>query len=143
MPDTGQITVNIGQGGWVDNGGDTVVEAGQDRLTARGGEVGIVDGAEGWSGGGGGLVLEGRAGRGGSNGGDGEAEIDTGCLRGRGSGAVLPSIPGFVLAPGRGGEPDDGQNGGGGYWERRARVGRQEVWRGIRGRGWRRFIRWK
>ena len=90
-------------------GGDTVVEAGQERLTARGGEGGGRDGGSGWSGGGGG------GGRGGSNGGDGMAGDGVNMRRGgRGSGAELPPIPGLTLAPGRGGQPRGGYGGGGG-----------------------------
>ena len=141
VPDTGEITVKIGRGGQrKGHGGNTVVVAGQNKLTAGGGERGFgSNGGRGWSGGGGcgDAHKMGTGGRGGSNGGDGEpgnrgkGGYGNHVSGGRGSGAVLPSIPGLVLAPGRAGEPKastsysmDGGGGGG------VTVNKQPEWRG-------------
>ena len=84
VPETGQITVNIGRGGansqYIDgSGGDTVVQAGgqvQVRLTAGGGkQSNCLCGGRGWSGGLGKVfVSHGNGGHGGHDGGAGDGK---------------------------------------------------------------------
>ena len=118
VPDSCEISVTIGRGEQNGmNGGETVVEAGQQRLIAAGGKRGGGGQGGGWSGGGGSGA---EGGRGGNNGGDGHSGTGIGVWLelaergGQGSRVVLPHIPSLTLTPGRPGEPDQMWGGGGG-----------------------------
>ena len=158
VPDSGQLLVQIGKGNKQLNGDDTVigfVESGWWKrevklLTAEGGKWGNYGSGEfraaGWSGGGG--WGKGGGGFGGYNGSDGEAGLEVNYYvsvhernrertgrGGRGSGAMLPRIPGLSVTPGRPGEPDGGRGGGGGGVLINGEPEREDVFRAWDGLG--------